>query len=208
MSEINSSIDDSGRASSEAPAFFVHPKGLAESEHIGEGTRVWAFAHVMEGATLGAACNIGECSFVESGAVLGDNVTIKNGVQVWAGVTCEDWVFVGPNATFTNDLRPRVMFPKDPADFSSTRVCRGATIGANATIVAGITVGEQAMVGAGSVVIRDVPAHALVVGNPARTAGWACTCGARLDGDYHCQDCERIFEPRDNPSEGLIEITS
>ena len=204
----NSSNDDSGRASSEAPAFFVHPRGLAESSQIGQDTRVWAFAHVMDGAVVGKSCNIGECSFVESGAVLGDHVTIKNGVQVWSGVVCEDWVFVGPNATFTNDLRPRVMFPKDPSDFSPTRVCQGATIGANATIVAGVTLGEQAMIGAGSVVIRDVPAHALVVGNPARTAGWVCTCGERLDSDYSCQSCERSFVMREDPSQGLIEVAS
>jgi len=207
MSTKTSSNDDSGRASSEAPAFFVHPKGLAESEQIGAGTRVWAFAHVMGGAVVGESCNVGECSFVEAGAVLGDHVTIKNGVQVWSGVTCEDYVFVGPNATFTNDLRPRVRFPKDPSEFASTRVCRGATIGANATIVAGVTLGENAMIGAGSVVIRDVPAHALVVGNPARAAGWACTCGARLDGDYHCADCKRSFAFRDDSSLGLIEVS-
>ena len=207
MSTKLSSNDDSGRASSEAPAFFVHPKGLAESDQIGEGTRVWAFAHVMGGARVGEGCNVGECSFVEAGAVLGDHVTIKNGVQVWSGVTCEDYVFVGPNATFTNDLRPRVRFPKDASEFAETRVCKGSTIGANATIVAGVTLGENAMIGAGSVVIRDVPAHALVVGNPARAAGWACTCGARLNGDYHCDDCKRGFTFREDPATGLIEST-
>ena len=119
-SNMDTKIESSERAPNEAPAFFVHPKGLVESDDVGQSTRVWAFAHVLKGAKVGAHCNIGECSFVENGAVLGDHVTIKNGVQVWWGVTCEDYVFVGPNATFTNDHIPRSGGPSQRASQSGS----------------------------------------------------------------------------------------
>ncbi len=183
-----------------ADGYFVHPRGLCESTEVGAGTRVWAFAHVLKGAVVGKSCNIGECSFVEDGAVLGDHVTIKNGVQVWSGVTCADYVFVGPNATFTNDMRPRVEFPVDPEEFARTFVGRGASIGANATVVAGITIGSSAMLGAGTVIFRDVPDHALMVGNPARQVGWVCACGARVQETsspraecFVCGSCSRTY---------------
>jgi UDP-2-acetamido-3-amino-2,3-dideoxy-glucuronate N-acetyltransferase len=174
--------------------YFVHPKGMADSDTIGQGTRIWAHAHVMKGARVGAHCNIGECSFIETGAVLGNHVTIKNGVQIWDKVTCEDYVFCGPNSTFTNDMRPRVAFPVDPASFAKTLLKYGTSIGANATIVAGTVLGPHALVGAGTVVIRDVPAHALVVGNPARQIGWVCACGVNLDADLACPSCHKRFE--------------
>ncbi len=177
--------------------YFVHPKGLADSTEIGPRTRIWAFAHVLKGAVIGCDCNIGECVFVEPEVVLGNHVTIKNGVQVWTGVTCEDYVFVGPNATFTNDLRPRVAHPTDPADYAKTHVCYGASIGANATIVAGNTIGSHAMIGAGTVVIRDVPAHALMVGNPARRIGWICACGEKLPESLVCPKCAKRYERAD-----------
>lgn len=143
-----------------------HPQAIVDSDTIGPRTRVWAFAHVMAGARIGADCNIGECVYVEGDAVLGDRVTIKNGVQVWDAVSLEDDVFVGPNATFTNDPFPRSRIPVD--EYPKTRVRTGASIGANATILPGVTIGRGAMVGAGSVVTQDVPPHAIVVGNPAR----------------------------------------
>ena len=146
--------------------FFCHERAIVESEDIGDGTRIWAFAHVMPGARIGADCNICDHVFVENEAVLGDRVTVKNGVQIWDGVTVEDDVFIGPNVTFTNDPWPRSR--KRPEAWPSLRVCRGASIGANATLLPGVTVGEHAMVGAGSVVTADVPARAVVVGNPAR----------------------------------------
>lgn len=155
--------------------YFVHPNGLCESTDIGEGTRIWAFAHVLTGAKIGSGCNICDGVFIENDVAVGDNVTVKCGVQLWDGVTLEDNVFVGPNATFTNDLRPRSKVYPDA--FLRTVVEAGASIGANATILPGIRVGRDAMVGAGSVVTRSVPPHAVVVGNPARIVGYA---GARI----------------------------
>ena len=175
------------------PSVFVHPNALVESDDIGARTRVWAFAHIMPGAVVGSDCNICDHAFIESGARLGDRVTVKNNVLVWDKVTVEDEVFLGPNAVFTNDLAPRVAFKKKPEDFVPTLVKRGATIGANSTIVCGVTIGEQAMIGAGSVVVADVQPHALVVGNPARRIGWACLCGTTLDQKLRCPSCGRRF---------------
>lgn len=153
--------------------YFVHPQGLCESRSIGKGTRVWAFAHVLPGAVLGSDCNICDHTFIENDVVLGDRVTIKCGVQVWDGVRLEDDVFVGPNATFTNDHFPRSK--QRPAQFLKTVVSRGASIGANATILPGVKIGQNAMIGAGAVVTHDVPPNAIVVGNPARIVGYADT---------------------------------
>lgn len=150
--------------------YFVHPNALCESRQIGEGTRIWAFAHVLKGAQLGRECNICDGVFVESDVIVGDRVTVKCGVQLWDGVRLGDDVFVGPNATFTNDLFPRSkVFPDK---FLTTVVEAGASIGANATILAGTTIGAGAMIGAGAVVTRSVPPHAIVVGNPARIVGY------------------------------------
>ncbi len=172
---------------------FVHPRGLCESDLVGPRTRIWAFAHVLPGAQIGADCNVCDHVFVEGGARVGDRVTIKNAVLLWDGVTVEDDVFLGPNMVFTNDLRPRAAIKKGTQQFVPTRVREGATIGANATIVCGVTIGAHALVGAGTVVTRDVPAHALVVGSPARRVGWVCTCGADLGTDLTC-GCGRRYE--------------
>ena len=174
------------------PSVFVHEKALCESGEVGARTRIWAFAHVMRGAAIGADCNICDHAFVESGARIGDRVIVKNNALVWDRVTLEDDVFVGPNAVFTNDRIPRVAFKNPPELFLPTLVRRGASIGANATIVSGVTIGEQALVGAGAVVVRDVPAHAMVVGNPARRIGWICACGKKLPGALAC-GCGRAY---------------
>jgi acetyltransferase-like isoleucine patch superfamily enzyme len=188
------------------PSVFVHEKALCESDAIGPRTRIWAFAHVMPGAVVGADCNVGDHVFIETGARVGDRVIVKNNALVWDKVTLEDDVFVGPNAVFTNDLNPRVAFKNPPERFLSTRVRRGATIGANATVVCGVTVGEQAFVGAGAVVVRDVPPHALVVGNPARRIGWVCACSKTLPRTLRCA-CGRRYRPLGR-GRGLAEVAA
>jgi UDP-2-acetamido-3-amino-2,3-dideoxy-glucuronate N-acetyltransferase len=187
------------------PSVFVHPNGLCESERVGPRTRIWAFAHVLPGAEVGADCNIGDHAFVEGGAKLGDRVTVKNAVLVWDRVTVEDEVFLGPNMVFTNDLAPRVGFKKSRGQLQPTLVRRGATIGANATVLSGITIGPYAFVAAGAVVVRDVPAHALVAGNPAGRIGWVCVCGRRLGDDLACE-CGRTYRLMDEPT-GLTQVT-
>ncbi len=168
---------------------YIHPNALVESDQIGEGSRVWAMAHVMRGAIIGTSCNIGDHCFIERGAVVGNNVTIKNGNMIWHGVTLEDGVFVGPHVFFTNDTYPRS--PRHPAVnqrhrnesadwLAATRVCEGASLGAGAVLLAPLTIGAFAMVGGGAVVTRDVAPHALVVGNPAQQRGWVCFCGLPL----------------------------
>jgi UDP-2-acetamido-3-amino-2,3-dideoxy-glucuronate N-acetyltransferase len=159
---------------------FVHPRALVESRKIGKGTRIWAFAHVMKDAKIGSGCNICDHAFIESNAIIGDGVTIKNGVSVWDGVQIEDNVFVGPNAVFTNDPNPRAEIKKPREEWLPTIIRRGATIGANATVVCGITIGSYAFVAAGAVVTRSVPSHALIVGVPGRVKGWMCRCGNRI----------------------------
>ena len=153
--------------------YYQHPQAIVETKHIGKGTRVWAFAHVLPNAAVGEDCNICDHVFIENDVRVGNRVTIKCGVQLWDGVTLEDDVFVGPNATFTNDPFPRSR--KHPVKFPRTVVRRGASIGANATILPGLTIGQNAMVGAGAVITRDVPPNAIVVGNPARIVGYVDT---------------------------------
>lgn len=150
--------------------YFVHERALCESFHIGKGTRVWAFAHVLPEARIGQDCNICDNVFIENDVHVGDRVTVKCGVQLWDGITLEDDVFIGPNATFTNDIFPRSK--KYPEKFARTIIRRGASIGANATILPGITVEQGAMIGAGAVVTRSVPPNAIVVGNPAKIVGY------------------------------------
>lgn len=152
---------------------YVHPQGICETAKIGDATRVWAFAHVLPGAQIGADCNICDYVFVENDVVIGDRVTVKNGVQVWDGVTLSDDVFVGPNVTFTNDRMPRSKI--HPAEFARTVVAEGASIGGGAVILSGVRVGRRAMVGAGAVVTKDVPPNAIVIGNPARIVGYVDT---------------------------------
>jgi acetyltransferase-like isoleucine patch superfamily enzyme len=146
--------------------FFAHPHAIVESTRIGKATRVWAFTHVLPGAVIGEDCNLCDHVFIENDVVVGDRVTVKCGVQLWDGVRLEDDVFIGPNATFTNDPFPRSK--QYPEKYSRTVVKQGASIGANATVLPGVTIGQNAMVGAGAVVTKDVPPNSIVVGNPAR----------------------------------------
>ena len=173
-------------------SFFKHPMALVESEDIGAGTRIWAFAHVLKGARIGKRCNLGDHVFVESKVRIGDDVTIKNGVAVWDCVTLEDRVFVGPNAVFTNDKNPRIAFHKDPDEFLPTLVREGASIGANVTIVCGVEIGRHAFIGAGAVVTKDVEDHAIMVGNPAHKVGYMCECGNKISAELSCE-CGRSY---------------
>ncbi len=163
-------------------AAFVHPKALVEQGAvIGQGTRIWAFAHVLSGVVIGSDCNICDHTFVEGSVKIGDRVTIKCGVYLWDGIEVADDVHIGPCVSFANDLRPR---SKHDYKLLKTLLNKGCSIGANATLLPGIVIGAYAMIGAGSVVTRVVPAHALMVGNPARLRGWVCRCGEKLSFDH------------------------
>ncbi len=145
---------------------IIHPLADVQTRDIGEGTKVWQFCVILKQAKIGANCNINCHVFIENDVLIGNNVTIKPGVQLWDGIVIEDGVFIGPNATFTNDLKPRSK--QYPENFLKTIVKKGASIGANATILPGITIGENAMIGAGSVIVKDVPPNTVWVGNPAK----------------------------------------
>ena len=180
---------------------YVHPTALCESQDMGEGTRVWAFAHVLDGAIVGEKCNIGDHAFIEGGARIGNRVTIKNGVMVWDGITIQDDAFVGPGVIFTNDRHPRSRrlaeaqsrYEQDENWLARTTVGRGASVGAGAIILPGITLGRFSMVAAGAVVTRDVPHYGIVIGHPATPCGWACACGISLDHDLRCSACQRPY---------------
>jgi acetyltransferase-like isoleucine patch superfamily enzyme len=175
---------------------YCHPTALVETQQIGRGTHIWAFAHIMPGAVIGANCNVGDHCFVEAGAVVGDNVTIKNGNMIWEGVTLEDGVFVGPGVCLTNDLYPRsARLPQASQRYQGhgwlvpTRIKTGASLGAAAVILAGVTIGEYALVAAGAVVTHDVPSYTIVAGNPARPRGWVCQCGLPLSFQADAAQC-------------------
>ena len=181
--------------------YFVHETAVVdEPSNIGNDTKIWHFSHIMAGAKIGKKCIIGQNVFVGSTARIGDFVKIQNNVSVYEGVTLEDNVFCGPSCVFTNVDRPRSAFPRTGRNFDETLVKKGTTIGANATIVCGITLGEHSFIGAGSVVTKDVPAFALYVGNPAQQLGWICECGERL-GPAHrgrkelaCPSCAKKYQ--------------
>ena len=171
----------------------IHPSADVQTSAIGEGTRIWQFCVVLENARIGSDCTICSHVFIENDVSLGNRVTVKGGVQLWDGITVEDDVFIGPNASFVNDRHPR----SQPASWSLERTLlrRGASIGANATILP-VTVGEWSTIAAGSVATRDVPAYALIVGNPGRVVGWVCQCGLRLEfgsGKSACCSCGKSY---------------
>jgi acetyltransferase-like isoleucine patch superfamily enzyme len=191
---------------------FIHPTAIVESRQIGEGTRIWAYTHVMRDVSVGGDCNIGEHCFVESGATIGSQVTIKNGNMIWEGVHLADGVFVGPQVVFTNDLYPRSpRLPQVERRYANrswlkpTVVKAGASLGAGAVILAGVTIGEFCLVGAGSLVTKNLPSHALAVGRPARVRGWVCQCGQPLvfvNGAAACDECDLQFAK----AAGVVEV--
>ncbi len=181
----------------------IHPTAIIdEGAQIGEGTRIWHFCHVQGTARIGKNCTLGQNVFIGDHVAVGDQCKLQNNVSVYEGVTLENGVFCGPSCVFTNDLTPRARFPKGSERFVPTLVREGASIGANATIVCGHTIGKNAMVGAGAVVTGDVPAHVLVLGVPATHKGFVCTCGQRLHG-LACAACGRRFA---HDGDGLAEI--
>jgi acetyltransferase-like isoleucine patch superfamily enzyme len=182
----------------------VHSLGLCESDDVGAGTRVWAWAHVLPGAHVGVDCNICDHAYVEGGAWLGDRVTVKNAVLVFDGVEVGDDAFLGPNVLFTNDLRPRAHVKKGPEALLPTVVGEGVTLGAGCVVVCGTTIGAHAFAAAGSVITRDVPAHSFVAGNPAVHRGWVCVCGERLDDGLRCS-CGRAYESAPSGLRELVE---
>ena len=176
--------------------YFLHESAYVHKDAcIGAGSRIWQFCCIMEGTQIGKNCNIGAYVFVEKGVKIGNGVKVKNNVSIYSGVEIEDDVFVGPNVVFTNVINPRSFIEKKN-EFRPTIVRKGASIGANATIICGHTIGEYALIGAGSVVTKDVPPHALVMGNPARITGYVCKCGEKLtrqQGQFVCSVCQKCY---------------
>jgi UDP-2-acetamido-3-amino-2,3-dideoxy-glucuronate N-acetyltransferase len=175
-----------------AASFFVHESSCVDDDvSVGEGTKIWHFCHVMRGTRIGRDCSLGQNVLVGPNVTVGDRAKIQNNVSVYEGVTLEDDVFCGPSCVFTNVDRPRAGFPTSSEAYLKTVVRRGASIGANATIVCGHTLGVYCFVGAGAVVTRDVPAHAIVFGSPARIHGWICRCGEKLTFEQEEATCPR-----------------
>lgn len=177
--------------------YSVHPSSFIDDNvKIGEGTKIWHFCHIMSGARIGKNCKIGQNVFIDRDVKIGNNVKIQNNVSIYRGVTLEDNVFCGPSMVFTNVMNPRSAYPRDISEYKKTLVKKGATIGANATIVCGTTLGRSAFIGAGTVVTKDVPDYALVYGNPAKLQGWMCECGKKLEfgnEQTKCSRCKRKY---------------
>ncbi len=173
----------------------IHRTAEVQTSHVGEGTLIWQHCVVLAGARIGKRCNVNCHVFIENDVVVGDDVTIKSGVQLWDGIRIEDDGFIGPNVTFANDLTPRSK--KYPEHFLQTTVRTGASIGANATLIGGVTIGEWAMIGAGSVVTKDVPDFTLWYGNPAIFRAYVCKCGRKLDDRMKCLHCGQEYQFED-----------
>ncbi len=179
--------------------YFVHETSVIdENVSIGKGTKIWLFCHMQSGAEIGENCSFGQNVNVSNNVRIGNGCRVQNNVSIYEGVELEDCVFCGPSMVFTNDLTPRVKCPNETVEYKRTVVHTGASIGANATIVCGIEIGKWAMIGAGSVVIKDVPNYALVVGVPARQIGWVCACGEKLNDDYVCCKCGSCYRKTDD----------
>lgn len=177
--------------------YFAHETSVIdEGAEVGSGTKIWHFSHVMQGAVIGRNCNIGQNVVVSPGVKLGNGIKIQNNVSIYTGVICEDDVFLGPSMVFTNVINPRA-FIERKHEYRPTIIRKGASIGANATIICGYTIGSYAMVGAGSVVSKNIPDYALAFGNPAKVMGWVCKCGNRLDFQSKkalCKKCGLNYE--------------
>lgn len=175
--------------------YFVHPSSaIDDGVVIGKGTKIWHFSHIQTGAKIGENCSLGQNVNVSNNVIIGYGVKIQNNVSLYEGVELEDYVFCGPSCVFTNDLTPRAKYPKGHAGYKRTLVKEGASIGANATVVCGHTIGKWALIGAGAVVTTDVPNHALMLGVPAIRKGWACECGNILDTELVCSKCGRKYK--------------
>ena len=175
--------------------YFVHESSfIDENCKIGEGTKIWHFCHIQSGSKIGKNCSLGQNVNVSNNVKIGNNVKIQNNVSIYEGITIEDNVFCGPSCVFTNDLMPRSIYPKGHENYRKTVLKKGCTIGANSTIVCGNTIGKYAMVGAGSVVTKDVKDYELVIGNPAKHYKWVCECGEILDDKFICKKCKKIYK--------------
>ena len=184
--------------------FFVHYTSIIDDNvEIGSGSKIWHFSHIQSGARIGKNCSFGQNVNVSNNVKIGDGCKIQNNVSIYEGVELENYVFCGPSCVFTNDLTPRAKYPKGNAGYKKTIVEEGASIGANATIVCGHKIGRWALIGAGAVVTSNVPAHALMLGVPARKAGWVCECGDLLPDDLACVKCGRRYT---KVGEGLGEV--
>ena len=179
--------------------YFLHESSYVDDGvEIGKGTKIWHFCHVQKGAVIGENCSFGQNVNISNNVKVGNNVKVQNNVSLYEGVELEDYVFCGPSCVFTNDLTPRTRYPKGHAGYKKTLVKHDATIGANATIVCGHTLGEYCTIAAGAVVTKNVPAHALMAGVPARQIGWTCECGQVLGKGLVCPDCGRKFEKNED----------
>lgn len=184
--------------------YFVHESSYVDDNvQIGENTKIWHFSHIQSGAVIGKNCSFGQNVNVSNHVKIGDGVKVQNNVSIYEGVELEDYVFCGPSMVFTNDLTPRAKYPKGSSGYKRTLVKKGATIGANATVVCGHELGEWCMIAAGAVVTKNVPAHALMAGVPASRMGWVCECGQVLDENLTCPECDRKYVEKEN---GLTEV--
>lgn len=176
-------------------SYYIHESSYIDNNvFIGNGTKIWHFCHIQKGAIIGENCSLGQNVNVSNNVKIGNNVKIQNNVSLYEGVELEDYAFCGPSMVFTNDLTPRSKYPKGNLGYKKILVKEGASIGANATIVCGHTIGKWALIGSGAVVTSDVPNYALMLGVPAKQVGWVCECGEVLDDNFYCSSCHRIYE--------------